>query len=670
MTILRRGDHTVHRYLDAELASHLRVVDRSIDAWSRGCPSPVAGADMLRALGELRGTGIVLGNKGLVAVAGALTDAIELVMTPPGIPVADAWPHLCTMAAALRALIATQADGGDPRPHLTVSWAAIQALRELRVSTAERDRWSVLTAGPDRQERSTSFRDACELHIASIRLAADQMADPAAYDEAQRAVTHSLHALMGAADVAGESDMRECCHRSEGRILELVERSPLDVEPVIAEVRLAADALEELLSLADASENTGPAGDRDDRGHDEADEARQSIIRRFRRAAAALERGFDRWARTRDAADERAVLADIDRVATILDALRRSLLDARRDPSAFISEPAPVDDLLVDLRAGFAELQRQTQTTCHLEIDAELVHLDWATAAALRDPLLHLLRNAIEHGIEPEAARRDAGKFPHGTVSLRMCQREDAVEIEVADDGAGIVPQRVIERARAMGFEVADTDDDEALQRLFLPGLTLRDVSGHSSGRGIGLDIVRAAIDELGGTIDVSSSPGKGARFRIVIPSGMHAVDWDAREQRADSAAPVESRPRTALVVDDSVGVRRVVGRALERHGWRTVQARDGAEALTVLATETPDVLITDLEMPVLDGYALLQAVRRDERWSGLPIVVMTSRVSETSHASLIDIGADVCVGKPFEGSAIVAAIEAATERRNVAQVA
>ena len=138
------------------------------------------------------------------------------------------------------------------------------------------------------------------------------------------------------------------------------------------------------------------------------------------------------------------------------------------------------------------------------------------------DPLMHLVRNACDHGVQKPGERQAAGKAPTGTVTLRAYQRGNEIVIEIADDGAGISVDRVREKARGSAVvppERLDTmTDHEVLNLIFLPGFsTARKVSA-VSGRGVGMDVVRDAITRLKGSVDVSSEVGKGTTFRLRLP--------------------------------------------------------------------------------------------------------------------------------------------------------
>ena len=156
---------------------------------------------------------------------------------------------------------------------------------------------------------------------------------------------------------------------------------------------------------------------------------------------------------------------------------------------------------------------------------------------------------------------------------------------------------------------------------------------------------------------------------RIVIILDIGALvrtDWRARTE------PVMPREKTdtrsvALVVDDSITVRRVTQRLLERNGMRVLTARDGVDAMEMLQEHTPDIILLDIEMPRMDGYEVATQVRADPRLSGIPIIMITSRVGEKHRARAIEIGVDDYLGKPYQEAQLLEAIEPLIARRREA---
>lgn len=178
-----------------------------------------------------------------------------------------------------------------------------------------------------------------------------------------------------------------------------------------------------------------------------------------------------------------------------------------------------LDPLFQKLERAFRDACRVTGKNARLIARGETTELDKEIVEALTDPLLHLIRNAVDHGLEPEADRRRAGKNPVGTVELSASTEGSFTLIEVSDDGAGIDFDRVLKRGRDRGL----LDDDvtpsrrDLLDLLFHPGFTLKDSATEISGRGVGLDAVRDSAAKLGGTIEIADGE-VGTVFRLRVP--------------------------------------------------------------------------------------------------------------------------------------------------------
>ncbi len=153
-----------------------------------------------------------------------------------------------------------------------------------------------------------------------------------------------------------------------------------------------------------------------------------------------------------------------------------------------------------------------------LAFEGESVELDKSLLEALADPLLHLVRNAVAHGIEPAEARRAAGKPEEGTVRVTARYQGGQAVLEVADDGAGVDLAAVRAAAADLGLPAGALTEEEALSLVFLPGFTTARAVSEVAGRGVGLDAVRAQVEALRGTVTAHSEPGRGARFTVRLP--------------------------------------------------------------------------------------------------------------------------------------------------------
>ena len=174
----------------------------------------------------------------------------------------------------------------------------------------------------------------------------------------------------------------------------------------------------------------------------------------------------------------------------------------------------------------FPRVVRDLATSCgkqvQIEMDGADTELDKTIVEAIKDPLTHLVRNSVDHGIESPTARTEAGKSPDGTLSLRAYHEGGQVIIEIADDGAGIDTARLgakaLERGIASEDVLAAMSQRELLNLIFQPGFSTAEAVTNVSGRGVGMDVVKTNIERIGGTLDVLTEPGKGTTFRIKIP--------------------------------------------------------------------------------------------------------------------------------------------------------
>lgn len=167
---------------------------------------------------------------------------------------------------------------------------------------------------------------------------------------------------------------------------------------------------------------------------------------------------------------------------------------------------------------------RDTAAACgklaRLVMEGEGVEVDTAIVDHVRDPLTHMVRNAVDHGIESPAARAAAGKDACGTVTLRALREGGSIVIEVADDGAGLDRDRILARARAAGLvsEGAQPPDSEVFRLVFEPGFSTVEAVSEVSGRGVGLDVVQRNVAALRGTVAVASEPGRGTTITLRLP--------------------------------------------------------------------------------------------------------------------------------------------------------
>ena len=187
----------------------------------------------------------------------------------------------------------------------------------------------------------------------------------------------------------------------------------------------------------------------------------------------------------------------------------------------------PIGPTLRKYIRSVRDLARSCGKLARVEIDGRDVEIDSRVIEQLKDPLSHMIRNAVDHGIESPAERQAAGKDPMGRLTLRAMHEAGSVVIQLTDDGAGLDPQRIASRAREMGLADAPEflPNAELYAYVFEPGFSTRDEVTEISGRGVGLDVVKRNVEHLRGTIAIDSIKGQGTVFTIRLPLTMAIID-------------------------------------------------------------------------------------------------------------------------------------------------
>ena len=211
--------------------------------------------------------------------------------------------------------------------------------------------------------------------------------------------------------------------------------------------------------------------------------------------------------------DLESLPATTQRLNVVTTELQEGIMKTRMQPIANLCNKLP-------------RLVRDVATACGKEVRLEMegidTELDRTIIEAIRDPLTHIVRNAVDHGIESRDLRTAAGKPPEGTLALRAYHEGGKVHLEISDDGAGLSVERIREKALRGGMVSQERaprmSDREWHQMIFLPGFSTADRITSLSGRGVGMDVVKTNIERIGGTVEVDSSPGRGTSFRIRIP--------------------------------------------------------------------------------------------------------------------------------------------------------
>jgi two-component system chemotaxis sensor kinase CheA len=201
---------------------------------------------------------------------------------------------------------------------------------------------------------------------------------------------------------------------------------------------------------------------------------------------------------------------------------RLSMIVSELQEEAMKTRMQPVEQLFAKLPRVVRDLAAQFSKKVRLEVEGGETELDRSLLEAVKDPLTHIVRNAIDHGLETPEARRAAGRDETGTLAVRAYHESGQVVLEVSDDGAGIDPSHVaaaaLERGLVTPGELAAMAEREIVDLVFRPGFSTAAAVTNVSGRGVGMDVVRTNVEAIGGTVDLQSTPGAGTTIRLRIP--------------------------------------------------------------------------------------------------------------------------------------------------------
>ncbi|MDR2678005.1 MAG: Hpt domain-containing protein, partial [Zoogloeaceae bacterium] len=446
----------------------------------------------------------------------------------------------------------------------------------------------------------------------------------------------------------------------------------------------------------------------------------------------------------------------------------------------------PFDSQSERLQRLVRQVARELNKPAHLEIQGGQFELDRFVLEKVFSPLEHMVRNAVAHGLESEAERVAKGKPAIGRIRIVLKQEGNEIILALSDDGAGLDLRRIREKAEQNGLIAPDVqlDDQQLMEFIFHSGFSTAKKISQVAGRGVGMDVVKAGVTELGGRVEVWTEAGQGTTFRLYLPltlavtqtvlvrggGRIHAIPTNMVEQvmevrekalgeihaqgeaiwqnhhysfhylprlLGDTASQLEQRalywvmllrsgtqrvavlldeligtqeivvknvgPQMArvvgvsgatvlgdgqialilnpvalatreravliqgggvaqeqtvvaparqpvvMVVDDSLTVRKITHKLLTREGYQVELAKDGQDALEHLVEIVPDVIISDIEMPRMDGFDLVRHIRTDERLTKVPIIMVTSRTAEKHRKYAMEIGANQYLGKPYD---------------------
>ena len=242
----------------------------------------------------------------------------------------------------------------------------------------------------------------------------------------------------------------------------------------------------------------------------------------------------------------------------------------------------PLGQVFERLARVVRQISRDMNKEIRLVITGAETEIDKLIVEELSDPLMHMIRNAIDHGVETAGRRAEVGKPQAGTIALNAYQKGNHVMIEVEDDGRGIDETALVEKALALGKissdDVRELTREEILALVFLPGLSTREFADDVSGRGVGMDIVKTNIGRLGGVIDVHSEPGIGTKMTITLPITLAIVSALMVEVAGEIFAVPLSSVSVALVLDES-----------------ETKQLDGREVITLRGSTLPLCRLTSL---------------------------------------------------------------------------
>ena len=299
-----------------------------------------------------------------------------------------------------------------------------------------------------------------------------------------------------------------------------------------------------------------------------------------------------------------------------------------------------------------------------LEVDTQLID-------SLIEPLLHLLKNAVVHGIENPETRRILGKPEAGKITIRASNKGSYTVISVTDDGRGIAFRPLLEKALVSNLisaaEAELMTPEKILELIFLPGLTTAKKLNLNAGRGVGMSIVRESIAAAGGTISIETWPQKGTTFTVRIPRPLESQPSEPRNRPSDF--PVASGRMRVMIVDDSPSVRLTTSRVVEKAGWHVETAKNGFDAMQKLKTlPAPNLILSDIEMPRMDGFEFVTSLREDESLKNIPVVFISSRADDVNRRQASAAGVADYLTKPYDQIQLLECINRLTQNAELAE--
>lgn len=431
--------------------------------------------------------------------------------------------------------------------------------------------------------------------------------------ESLAAIFRVFHTVKGTCGFLGLERLGRQAHAAEN-VLERLRDGTIPVTP--AAIALIGEYVDRMRLLVAATAANGTEPDLDSGAPAPVLERSGSAAMPEPRSIRVPVEQIDRLvAALGDALGARTALATTTDAAPALARLDDALAALRRGLDGLRTAPLGVawiglHRLIRDLSAGLGKRIELSLAGAEIEVDRR-------TVETLKDAMIHIVRNAADHGLETPAERAAAGKPETGRITVRAARRDAGITIEVVDDGRGLPLSRIRERGVAAGLVSADRaagmDDDAIARLIFEPGLTTAMRVTEVSGRGIGLDAARSALESLGGSIAVRSVEGRGASFALAVP-----------DRPATVGDPQPVRPKRLLLVDDRGGSRDLVEPLLAAAGYQISTAADiAAVAALDAAGKGFDLVLVDPWMPGLDVAGLAQLLATDPGSAGAPVLAL-----------------------------------------------
>lgn len=360
-----------------------------------------------------------------------------------------------------------------------------------------------------------------------------------------RRLMNALHTIKGNSGIIGFTAAQSLAHAMEDRAKHAEGAAPEDQLAAVRALLRAADALRDAIPSPLSSEEKLDAARRELLSEKDGETGEAAPERPRAQESVYASYAVERVADVRIGADKLDRLLElVGELAThhnrVADVLRNLSLRVASSDAEAASAADALDQLgktiaefrggitqarLLPLTAALNRFRRLVRDLCVttrkravLEVSGADTVVDKAIVDAIGEPLLHLLRNAVDHGLESPEARAAAGKPAEGKVSLAIRQQGGELQLSLRDDGRGISRAKLVARAAERGITAQGWADSDVLQLIFLPDISTAERVTELSGRGVGLDAARKAVEKIGGTLDVTSEEGKGTEFEIRVP--------------------------------------------------------------------------------------------------------------------------------------------------------